>query len=296
MAGAPRLLVVAVLLTACAAGAPAREPTATPQGPHPVAPPPDPTPLIPTATAVRIGAQQGRYLAHQQVTIHNDYAGLPPLQQLGFQSWFWVTVRDSSDAAGRLAAVFVIDSVVADSATALPPTFNLAAAAGLRVEGWLAPSGELQDVTFSDSTVAQNLGRLLGWFRRFFPYVPAEGFRPSGTWTDSLASTEPGLGATINRRAWLETQALGWEFRDSVSVLRLAVTEAYEFSGTGEGGGQPISLRGTGRRTGTDFLTAGGEYLGGTSSDSAAMDITLPLQGITIPQRQIGSLTITRLP
>ena len=287
-----------LLLTACAAGStrtgapPAAEPAPAPATPRPaVTPPPPPAP-----TVIRIGPQAGRYIAHQRVEIRNDFAGMPPEQVLGFRSWFSVTVRDTSDSSGRLATVFVIDSVTADSATVLPPTINLATARGLTVRGWVATSGELEDAVYSDSVVAQNLGRLLGWFRRFFPHVPPAGLRSDGQWTDSLTSVDPGLGATISRTAVLHTRTAGWEMRDTVTVLRIDATEAYEFSGSGDGGGQPIELRGTGTRTGVDYLTGTGIYLGGTSSDTASMTIVLPQQGITIPQRQIGTLTITWLP
>lgn len=293
----PSRVAAAALAAACATGSP---PAAgpMPETPAPVAPVPAAPPAVVPAgpAAIQIGPQRGRYLAHQRVEIRNDFAGMPPQELLGFRSWFAVTVRPVRDSAGRWATVFVIDSVVADSATELPPTMNLAAARGLTVDGWLDPTGELQDAVYSDSVVVQNLGRLLGWFRGFFPYVPPEGFREGGEWTDSVSVTEPGLGATITRTGARHVCASGWEVRDSLRVLRVEVTETYEFSGSGDGGGQPLELQGTGTRTGVEYLTGEGAYLGGTSSDTASLTITLPQQGITIPRRQIGTLTITRLP
>ncbi len=288
-------VLATVLAAACAAGPP---PAAAPQ-PASASPPPTtatPLPLPPSSAVIRIGPQRNRFIAHQRVEIHNDYAGMPPEQLLEFRSWFTATVAPAQDSAGRWATTFVIDSLVADSATALPPTFNLAAARGLAVRGWLTSTGELQDAVFSDSVTAQNLGRLLGWFRRFFPYVPADGFREGGEWTDSLTTSEPGLGATITRITAIHMRAAGWELRDSAPALRVEVTETYDFSGSGEGGGQPLELRGSGFRRGVEYVTAQGEYTGGVSHDTASLTITLPQQGITIPQRQVGTLTVTRLP
>jgi len=290
-------VMAAVLAAACAAGSPpAAGPPPTPAAPAPLPPSVTPPPMPPESATIEIGPQRSRFVAHQRVEIHNDYAGMPPEQLLEFRSWFTATVGPALDSAGRWATTFVIDSLVADSATALPPTFNLAAARGLAVQGWLTTTGELQDAVFSDSATAQNLGRLLGWFRRFFPYVPVDGFREGGEWTDSLTTTEPGLGATITRTSTIHMRATGWELRDSAPALRVEVTETYAFSGSGEGGGQPMDVQGSGFRRGVEYVTDQGEYTGGVSHDTASLTITLPQQGITIPQRQIGTLTVTRLP
>ena len=298
-------VAVATVLAACAAGAPAPPPGATPVPAQPPilvpdspTPIPAPPPVVPTPlTAARLGPQVGRFLAHQVVDIHNDYAGLPPRQTIGYQSWFTVTVRDSTDGANRLAATFVVDSIAADSGVLLPPTMNLGAVRGLTVTGWISPTGEFQDPVFSDSVVVQSLSLLLGWFRRFFPHVPADGAQPGRQWTDTLTTTEPGGAATVTRITELRARAgATWELRPEGEALRLDAEETYQFTGSGDGGGQPLQLRGTGVRSGTDYIAVDGRYLGGTSRDSVALTITLPQQGITIPQRQLGTLSVRLLP
>jgi hypothetical protein len=298
-------VAVATLLAACAAGPQARPPAAAPT---PAAAPalipdtpaaiPTPPPIVPTPlTAARLGPQVGRFLAHQVVEIHNDYAGLPPRQTIGYQSWFTVTVHDSIDSGNRLAATFVVDSLAADSGVLLPPTMNLGAARGLTVTGWVSPTGEFQDPVFSDSAVVQSLSLLLGWFRRFFPHVPADGAQPGSEWTDTLTTTEPGGSATVTRISELRARAAAaWEHRPEGQALRLDAEETYQFTGSGDGGGQPLELRGTGVRSGTDYIAVDGRYLGGTSRDSVSLTITLPQQGITIPQRQLGTLSVSLLP
>jgi len=236
-------------------------------------------------------------LRYQIVEITNEYEGLPPRQVIGYRSWFTVTVRDTTDAARRLATIFVVDSIVADSAVFLPPTMNLAAARGLTVTGWVTPTGELQDAVFSDSGVVQSLSLLLGWFRHFFPNLPADGVQPGREWSDTLTTTEPGGAATVVRTTELRARAAAaWERRPEGEALRLDAAETYQFTGSGDGGGQPLELRGTGMRAGTDYIAADGRYLGGTGRDSVALTITLPQQGITIPQRQLGTLSVQLLP
>jgi hypothetical protein len=296
-------VAAASILAACASGAPATRtqspPAATPAPPEPV-PAAAPAPVVvPPPATTRLAPQHVRFLAHQVVEIHNDYEGLPPRQVIGFQSWFTVTVRDTADTAGRLATIFVVDSIVADSGVFLPPTMNLAAVRRLTVTGWVAPSGELQDPVFSDSVVVQSLSQLLGWFRRFFPHLPADGVQPGREWTDTLTMTEPGSTATRARTTTSELHvraAAAWEPRPEGEALRLDAAEHYRVTGSGDGGGQPLEYRGTGVRSGTDYIAIDGRYLGGTSRDSVALTITLPQQGITIPQRQLGTLSVELLP
>ena len=150
-------VAAASILAACASAAPATRteppPTATPAPPAP-APVDTLAPVVaPAPATARLAPQQGRFLAHQVVEIHNDYEGLPPSQVIGYRSWFTVTVRETADTAHRLATIFVVDSIVADSGVFLPPQMNLAAARGLTVTGWVAPTGELQDPVYSDSAV-----------------------------------------------------------------------------------------------------------------------------------------------
>ena len=294
-------VAAASILAACATGAPApRTEPAPAETPAPPGPAPADTPapvVVPPPVMARLAPQHGRFLAHQVVEIHNDYEGLPPRQVIGYQSWFTVTVRDTADTAHRLATIFVVDSIVADSGVLLPPTMNLFAARGLTVTGWVAPTGELQDPVYSDSGVVQSLSLLLGWFRRFFPHLPADGVAAGREWSDTLTTTEPGSAATVARTTELRARAAAaWESRPEGEALRLDAAETYEFTGSGDGGGQPLVLRGTGMRAGTDYISADGRYLGGTSRDSVALTITLPQQGITIPQRQLGTLSVQLLP
>lgn len=294
-------VAVASILAACASGTPATQPGPAPTAtPIPSLPAPAATPpsvVVPPPATTRLAPQHGRFLAHQVVEITNEYEGLPPRQVIGYRSWFTVTVRDTADTARRLATIFVVDSIVADSGVLLPPTMNLAAARGLTVTGWVAPTGELQEPVFSDSGVVQSLSLLLGWFRRFFPNLPADGLQAGREWTDTLTTTEPGAAATVVRTTELRARAAAaWERRPEGEALRVDADETYQFTGSGDGGGQPLELRGSGMRTGTDYIAADGRYLGGTGRDSVALIITLPQQGITIPQRQLGTLSVQLLP
>lgn len=277
----------------------------TPAGAPPAGlPPPAPAPPgsltvtpghPPPRQRVRLAPQSGRFVAYQRVDIVTEYQGLQT-QYLGFRTWFAVVVADSADVSGRLPTVFTIDSLVADSGVALPADVNLYAARGLTVTGWLTPTGVFEDRVFSDSVAAQRLSRLLGFFGRFFPSMPGAGVLPGDSWTDSMTVTEPGVPATLTRTSIVESHVGAWETLDGLPALRLEVREAYQVTGSGDGGGQPVELSGSGARTGSDFLGVDGRYLGGTGRDSASFSINLPAQGLTIPQRQVSTVVITVLP
>jgi hypothetical protein len=94
----------------------------------------------------------------------------------------------------------------------------------------------------------------------------------------------------VNRRA-----AKTWEDRGGIRALRLEGSASYQFNGSGEQGGAPFTIAGSGTGTGLQFLSSEGRYLGGESRDSTTLTIELPLQGISIPRRQIARTTVTAL-
>ena len=70
----------------------------------------------------------------------------------------------------------------------------------------------------------------------------------------------------------------------------------FTIKGSGQQVGQPFEVAGTGVRSGTDFVAVDGRYLGGESRDSTAMTITLPIQAMTIPRKQVSRTTVSVLP
>jgi hypothetical protein len=93
-----------------------------------------------------------------------------------------------------------------------------------------------------------------------------------------------------------KSSATAWEQRNGARALHIDVTSKFTIQGSGEQGGQPFEVSGTGVRTGVDYLAADGRFLGGEARDSTSMVITLPVQNMTIPRTQISRSTITVLP
>lgn len=280
---------------ACAAGSASGgvAPAASPATP--------PAPLAPaggTATeGFRLGPGTLRYAVHQRVHIEQDFQGLPPALDLGYQVFLRATIQAPPPGASPgLATTLTLDSIVPDSGVILPPTMNLAAARGLTFSGRLAPTGELTDAVPSDSAAAQHLGQLLTRLRSFYPRLPTQGLKLGVQWTDTVWTTDRGGGGEVTTKSVVHSRAAAWEDRTGARALRLEVTATFELAGGGSGGGQPFSLAGSGTRRGTDYVAADGRYLGGESRDSTSLVITLPTQGIAIPRQQLSRLTVTVLP
>jgi len=249
----------------------------------------------PTATALQLVPGTMRYLVYQDVHIQQEFTGLPPTIDLRYGLYLTVAIAAPADSLGY-PTTFTVDSIKVDSGIQLPPQVNLAAAKGYRVTGRLSLTGEFTNPVSSDTGAAASLANLLPRFRSFFPRLPVGGVRPGDTWTDSTTATDSPGGTTITSRSLNHRTATTWEDRGGTRALRLEGTGTYQFSGAGEQGGAPFTIEGSGTGTGWQLLAIDGRYLGGEARDSTTLTIDLPMQGITIPRRQIARTTVTALP
>jgi hypothetical protein len=269
-------------------------------GPVPATTPNAPSPTAPAAhvPTLRLASGTTHYLVRQDVHIQQDFAGLPPTVDLKYALYVTASVASAGDSTG-LPTTFTVDSVTVDSGSQLPPQINLGAARGFRVSGRLGATGEFISGPCDTSSAAASLGNLLPRFRSFFPRLPAAGVAPQTSWTDSTTASDAANcsgGAAITTRAENHRAATTWEDHGGVRALRLETTANYAFNGAGEQGGAPFTLDGSGVGTGVQFLAGDGRYLGGELRDSSTLTIDLPVQGVSIPRRQLAHTTITVLP
>jgi hypothetical protein len=257
-----------------------------------------PIPAIPTpaATGVRFGPGALRYVVRQHVRMEHDRTSdMPAMLQLGWSTFIATTVTGPTEKVGY-PAIFTVDSIKPDSGVTLPPWIDVGLARGLRFVGHLAPTGEFVGGRASDSTAADNLAMLLVPFQSFYPRIPATGVNVGDAWTDTLTLVERGGNRVSTRRTVRQSRAVAWEETPSGRALRLEVSEHYELSDQGSGGGQPFQAKGTGVSASIERLGAAGRFLGTVARDSSNLVITLTAQGLTIPRRQITTTTVTVLP
>jgi hypothetical protein len=277
--------------TDTAAPVPTSAPTPAPQSTEPI-----PTIPTPVGTGVRFGPGALRYVVRQHVRMeHDKSADMPAALELGWSTFIATTVTGPAVTSGY-PTIFTVDSIKPDSGVMLPPWINVGLARGLRITGHLAPTGEFVGGRASDSTAAENLAMLLVSFQSFYPRIPVNGVNVGDSWSDTLTLVDRGGNRVTTRRTVRQTRAVAWEETTGGRVLRLEVSERYELSDQGTGGGQPFHAKGTGVTASVERLGAGGRFLGTVARDSSNLVITLTAQGVTIPRRQITTTTVTVLP
>ena len=286
---APAVILLAfVALSGCGGGVPAARPGAAPAPATPPARPQDSGPLhyAPGVT---------RYLITQRHHVDQTLPTGDQVQEIGLRTFVTAVITGPADVRGYAISI-TIDSILADSATLLPPGVDLTAARGLRYDAHLTVTGRLFDPRPSDPAVAKNLAQLLGGFRTFYPRLPAAGVTPGAAWSDSTANTDTTGSAVVADRAVTHYAAGSWNTADGARQLGIRVTEEFTVSGSGEAGGSTFALTGTGLRSGQLSFSAGGRFLGGTTMDSAGIVITFDPQGIAVPRRQVSHTVISVLP
>lgn len=284
------LVAASTLAMACASHSTPSNPTPA----NPAAPPPAPPPSS-TTQGLRLGPSALRYVMAQAIHVEQELPTGPQNLDYGLRVFFAVTINGPADSVGYPTTV-TIDSITADSGTTLPPmSINLSAAKGLTYTGRLQPKGEFQSTTVSDSAASLALSPIVGAFKNFFPRLPGGGATLGATWADTSEETNRAAG-TVTITSINRSNAVRWEDRNKTRSLRIEVVSDFTLKGGGQQMGQQYDISGTGRRNGVDFVAVDGRYLGGESLDSTTMTISLPVQGLTIPRKQVSRSTVTVLP
>lgn len=283
-----------LLATGCASGKSepetvAPEPRAPDAAPAPVAVPvPD---RHPASGVVRYGPSAMRYVVYRRLSINQSFSGQQQRQDLGARVYVSVVITGPADTKGY-PATFTVDSVLSDSGTPQPVADNMSKVRALVLAGRLAPRGDFQSSTTSDTVSAQSVAQLVGNFRDFLPRLPAEGVRVGTEWTDTMALTQRSGGGAVTRRTTVRSAATAWEDHAGTRSLRIESRATYSVSGSGQNGGQSFEVSGTGATTAQAFVAEDGRFLGGESQDSTSLTVSLPAQGLAIPVIQVLRSTV----
>lgn len=98
-------------------------------------------------------------------------------------------------------------------------------------------------------------------------------------------------------RSIRNNRVVGWETRDGVRALHLAVNGTFSITGSGTvQGGTAVEMSGNGTATSDRWVSAAGVLLTSTGVDSTNLTVNVPSVGMSIPIRQTQRTTITRLP
>jgi hypothetical protein len=232
-----------------------------------------------------------RYLVYRRLRIDQSFGGQQQRQELGARVFVGVIITGPADSNGYPAS-FTVDSVLSDSGTPQPIAETMSRVRALILAGRLAPRGDFQGSTTSDTSSAQSIAQLVGNFRDFLPRIPAEGLRVGVAWTDTAALTQRGGGGAVTRRVTIRSTAPAWEDHAGARSLRIESSATYSVAGSGQNGGQAFEVGGTGTTTARAFIAEDGRFLGGESQDSTSLTVSLPAQGLSIPVTQVLRSTV----
>ena len=232
-----------------------------------------------------------RYVVYRRLRIEQTFSGRQQRQDLAARVFVSVVITGPADSSGY-PATFTVDSVVPDSGMPQPIADNMSKVRALVLAGRLAPRGDFQGSTSSDTVNAQSIAQLVGNFRDFLPRIPAQGVRVGTAWSDTMTLAQRSGGGAVTRRATIHSTAAAWEDHAGTRSLRIDSNATYSLSGSGENGGQSFRVAGSGTTTARAFIAEDGRFLGGESQDSTSLTVTLPAQGLAIPVTQVLRSTV----
>ncbi len=194
---------------------------------------------------------------------------------------------------GGYQVTIVLDSLEA-SAGGVPAVLDsLIPAWGTRWTGTLTPDGELSALTADRSTTLGD--QVGGTLRSLFPALPPGGVRIGMEWEDTTDVPIRADAFDAAERGITSYRAVESDEERARKAIKLESNGSYERTGKGMQFDQQLEMSGTGTRTAVHYLGPDGFLLSGRGSDSGDMTITVPAVGQTVPVKQTGSYTITRV-
>ena len=236
------------------------------------------------APTLRYAAGTSRY--HTLTEVSQDVMG----QAQTFDTHTFLSAVASS-AGANLGFAITIDSMTTNA----PGAEGLAGVRGHVVNVVVSPSGQPVSITIADSTNPAMLQASEG-LRELLPQLPEGPIAAGSTWTDTVTRHVPAPDADLTLTVTRQHRVVGWEEHDGVRALHIATTGTYTMTGTGSAQGQSLEFTGAGRNGAEHFVSAAGVYLGGTSADTADVNVNVVSAGMQVQVHRTQRSTVTRLP
>lgn len=193
-------------------------------------------------------------------------------------------------AGDEFRMTFILDSVVAEPGSFLPPD-SLAAAAGTRWTARLLPDGQLLDLTLDSLRGKHRTGvgdQTTRTLEVLYPVLPADGVRAGAAWSDSVSTRIEASGFDVHEHGLVRYTAA-----DAAGGLEVVGTGTLRQEGSGTQFGQQLEMSGEGSRKITYRLNSSGQLLGAAGTDGAMLEIVVPAVGQTVPLTQNSRFDVT---
>jgi hypothetical protein len=245
--------------------------------------------LVLTATG---GAPStARYRIDQKLTQEIDgTASGKGKQSLSFSTSGFITLTLTDSTNGRVVKV-VVDSIRGDSTSPISAAV-FDSARGAEYRAFLTKAGkisELEPVTTTSAAL-----QVQGFLTDFFPWVKS-GVKVGEKWADTTSrATVAGEDTVVVKRV-TSYQAEAKDKRDNEKAIRITSDYASTVAGRQPTPGGPASLEGSGKGTGTYFVTPDGRFLGGDWEVHSALSVTGSFSEKPVPITVTQTTKVTAL-
>jgi hypothetical protein len=204
----------------------------------------------------------------------------------------YLSVSLAPDTGGYQVTI-VLDSLQATAAGVPASLDSLIPAWGTRWTGRLTADGDLSALTSDRSTTLGD--QVAGTLRSLFPALPPGGVRAGMEWADTTDVPIRADAFDAAERGIATYRAAESDDPQARRAIKLESNGSYQRTGKGVQFDQQLEMSGTGNRTAVHYLSQDGFLLSGRGSESGELTITVPAVGQTVPVKQTGSYTISRL-
>jgi hypothetical protein len=213
-------------------------------------------------------------------------------QTVSFSTSSFLTLT-LNDTTGGKAVRIVVDSMRGDSAGPIPASV-FDSARGAEFHSFLSAAGKLS--TPEAVNVSPAAARVQGFLTDFFPWVKA-GAKPGDRWADtSSQATTNGVDSVVVRRV-TSYQVASRETRGTRKALRVTSQYTSSIHGTQPtDSGQPARIEGSGKGSGTYFVSPDGIYLGGDWQLQSSLTIAGAFSDHPLPITISQTTKVTPLP
>jgi hypothetical protein len=179
-------------------------------------------------------------------------------QSISFSTSSFLTLTLTDTTGGRSVRV-VVDSMRGDS-TAPVPAEVFDSARGAEYHAFLSAAGKLSEL--EAVTTTQAAYRVQGFLSDFFPWVKA-GMKTGEQWSDTTAQATGAGADSVRVRRITSYRVVGPEPKVRRKTVRITSEYKSTVAGTQTTPNGPARIEGSGKGTGTYFVSPDGQYVGG---------------------------------
>jgi hypothetical protein len=197
-----------------------------------------------------------------------------------------VSVTLAPRSGDTLAITYRIDSI--STTTTNPQAKQLVAGQqGKSLAGTISPLGGVYALDLQNADSAQAMLRLaLDSYRYFLPRVPSRAVKVGDSWADTVKQKFDNAGISGGSTLIVTSRVVGDTTVGGRAAWRVERMGNVTIEGSGDQGGQPLTLEGKGTVNGSSFLSPNGIYLGADETQNMDITVQAPGMGLTIPISQ----------